>query len=492
MSRIKISENLFLEKNELVRLQKFFGEDGWQRAMRSLVKQYGVVQNEELSSFAVVASATANAVDVLPGLAYNSNMEAIVSDKRVTVPIGAAVSGQDKWVVLRRAVTNNEVGTVSIQTDGSLAGVGTEFTKVLRGQPNFPTKVRFTDSASNIYEYEVVSVNSDTSAVLSGSFVAQSGLHYAVVGTFTPGFTPSDGDKDIYEYDFFEIEVITSEAKPEVGANEFILAQLAYPSGGGVFSIVDLRGDCSFSSTEVNSGSEEGGSSNGKNPLLSLLAVRQVGGTVYGDKFLRLELIIEYAYKVISFDYVSTGDGWVLSISEGSCNAMNLTPAQIPNGTFDGFIVLNRDNMRSVKILSQTANTLLIKNDENTSQLLSENSDLIIVPDFTHLEVIARADSNVDMPEIPFTKETGAADGYLRMTVELEYPNGENAALESVVNMKLKYCMFSSSGHRGHPFSFNTANYQDYTDGVSKSVTDGNIAVNVGALVPTAEDRNYS
>lgn len=491
MSRVKISENLFLEKNELLRLQRFSGEEGWQRAMRSLVKRYGVVQNEELSSFAVVASVTENAVDVLPGLAYNSNMEAIVSDKRVTIPVGSAVAGQDKWVILRRAVTNNEAGTVSIQTDGSLAGVGTEFTKVLRGQPNFPTKVRFTDSASNIYEYEVVSVSSDTSAVLSGSFVAQSGLHYAVVGTFTPGFIPSDGDKEIYEYDFFEIEVVTSEAKPEVGANEFILAQLVYPTVGNVFSIVDLRGDCLFSSTAVSE-SEEGGASNGMNPLVSLLAVRRVGGTAYGDKFLRLELIIEYAYKVISFDYVSTGDGWVLSISDGSCNAMNLTPSQIPNGTFDGFIVLNRDNMRAVKVLSQTGNTLVIKNDENASQLLSDNSDLIIVPDFTHLEVMARADSNVDMPEIPFTKETGAADGRLRMIVELEYPDGENAELEDIVNMKLKYRMFSSSGYRGYPFAFNTANYQDYTDGVSKSVADGNIAVNVGALVPTAEKRNYS
>ena len=242
MSRVKISENLFLEKNELQRIQKFSGEDGWQRAMRSLVKKYGVVQNEDKTSFAVVVSSATNSVDVLPGLAYNSNMEAIAMEQRVTLALGAAVTGQDKWIILRRAVTNNERGTVSVQSDGSLTGVGTEFTKVLRGQPNFPTKVRFTSSSQNIYEYEVVSVVSDTSAILSGNFVAESGMKYSVVGTFTPGFIPSSADKEIYEYDYFNLEIVNSATKPEVTNDEFILACIKY-SVGGAWNIVDLRGD---------------------------------------------------------------------------------------------------------------------------------------------------------------------------------------------------------------------------------------------------------
>lgn len=492
MSRLKISENLFLEKNELVRLQKFIGEEGWQRAMRSIIKRYGVVQNDDLSSFGVVASATSNAVDVLPGLAYNSLMEAIVSESRVTVPVGSAIVGQDKWIILRRSVINNEAGTVSIQTDGSLGGVGTEFTKVLRGQPNFPTKVRFTDSESNIYDYEVVSVSSDTSAVLSGSFIAQSGLHYAVVGTFTPGFIPSDADKDIYEYDSFEIEVITSDAKPEVGRDEFILAKLDYSGLGGIFNIVDLRGDCLFSSEEIESSSEESVSSNGANPFVSLLSVRQIGGSVYGEKFANLELIIEYAYKILSFDYVSTGDGWLLSVYDGSCNAMNLAPSEIPNGTFNGFMVFNRDNMRAAKILSQTGSSLMIKNDENASKLLSDNSDLIIVPDFINFEAAAFVDSNVTMPETPFTKGVGAADGRMRMNINIEYPDSQNGSLVDVVNVKLKYRMFSTSKYRGYPFAFNTASYQDYTDGIIKTVADGNISINVGAIAPVYQERNYS
>ena len=187
---------------------------------------------------------------------------------------------------------------------------------------------------------------------------------------------------------------------------------------------------------------------------------------------------------------MSSGSGYVLTISNGSCNALALAPSAIPDGLLNGFIVLNRDNMRSVKVLSQTGNTLLIENKEDASQLLSENSDLIIVPDFTHIEFAIIAGSNVVMPEIPFTKETGAADGRLRMTVDLQYPDEEGG--DDNVDLKLKYRMFSSAGYRGYPFAFNTAPYMDYTDGVSKSVTDGEMTVSLASLIPTAEERNYS
>ena len=487
MSKLKISENLFLETNELQRAQRFFTTEGWQRAVRALVKRYGVVQNEDLSSFAVVASASANSIDVMPGLAFNSQMEAIVSRSRVTIAIGAAVTGQDKWIVLRRAITNDEVGTVAVQTDGSIIGTGTEFTKVLRGQPNFPTQVRFTTSAHNIYEYEVVSVVSDTSAVLSGSFTAETGLKYSVVGTFTPGFVPSLGNKEIYEYDGFEIEVVNSASKPTVTADEFVIAQLRYSVLGG-YTIVDLRGDCAFSGETVLSDEE----SAGENPFVSLLSVQRVGGRAEGERFARLEFVVEYGYKVESFNYISTENGWLLTVLSGSCNALSTAPSSFPNGMFNGFIVVNRENMRAVKVLSQEGNQFTIENRQDASKLLSDNSDLIIVPDFTHLEVMVQAESNVLFPTVPFTKETGAADGMLRMTVELEYPRENNASLESYVNLKLKYRMFSSEGYRGYPFTFNAGTYHDYTDDSDKSVIGGAMVINLGAIVPGAEERNYS
>lgn len=485
MSKVKISENLFLEKNELVRMQEFSGKNGWQRAFRSLVKRYGIVMNEDASSFGVVASSVEGSVDILPGLAYNSQMEAIVSRDRITVSLGSVVEGQDKWIVLRRAVTANELGTVSIQTDGSLTGIGTEFTKVLRGQPNFPTKVRFTSSSQNIREYEVVSVISDTSAVLSGGFVAESGQKYSVIGTFTPGFIPAAGNKEIYEHDYFEIEVITSDAKPELTEDEYILARMAY-NVGGTYTILDLRGDYSFSMESISADAE---SSEGMNPLVSLLGVRRVGGTAVGEQFATLEFLIEYAYKIISFDYVSTGSGWALTISEGSCNALNELET-LPDGLFNGFIVLNRENMKSAKILSQVGMVLNIENKEGAAQLLSELPDLIVIPDFAQLEAAIKVETNAVMTEIPFTKVSGIADGRMRLAVNLEYPNlisgeiVETETVKSAVNITLKYRMFSADGRRGYPYVFNTATYHDYLDDVDKTAGNGAIVVNIGNVVP--------
>ena len=222
------------------------------------------------------------------------------------------------------------------------------------------------------------------------------------------------------------------------------------------------------------------------------IALRQVGGTLLGDRFARIELLIEYSYKVESFNYISTENGWLLTVLSGSCNAVETAPSSFPSGMFDGFIVINRDNMRSVKILSQQGNRFTIENRKDAAKLLSDNSDLIIVPDFTHLEVAVSLDSNILMTDVPFTKETGAADGRLRMTFEVEYPDGEDVSLASTVNLKLKYRMFSSEGYRGYPFTFNAATYHDYTDDTDKTSVAGDVILNVAGMVPTGDQRNYS
>ena len=188
MSRLKFSENLFLEVNELQRLVKFLADDGYKLAIKSMSKSFGIVENSGNTYFKVTAKAgTANTVIINPGIAFTTDVDAIVMENAVEMQI--LNTGINRWLVLSRDVKNIETGTVTINTDGSLSGIGTEFTKVLRGQPNFPTKVKF-ESTLNSGEYEVVSVVSDTSAILAGSFVNENNLKYSVIGTFTPGFQP--------------------------------------------------------------------------------------------------------------------------------------------------------------------------------------------------------------------------------------------------------------------------------------------------------------
>ena len=154
-------------------------------------------------------------------------------------------TGINRWLVLSRDVKNIETGTVTINTDGSLSGIGTEFTKVLRGQPNFPTKVKF-GSTLNSGEYEVVSVASDTSAILAGSFVNENNLKYSVIGTFTPGFQPLADNKMIYEYDSYNIRIVDSADKPSLSANEFIIAGISFDDSGGMSILMSVSIQCSI------------------------------------------------------------------------------------------------------------------------------------------------------------------------------------------------------------------------------------------------------
>ena len=53
MSKLKLSSNLFLEVNELNRLVQFLKKDGYELAIKSLVKTFGIVQTAENNYYKV-------------------------------------------------------------------------------------------------------------------------------------------------------------------------------------------------------------------------------------------------------------------------------------------------------------------------------------------------------------------------------------------------------------------------------------------------------
>ena len=58
MSRLKISENLFLEKNELNRLIKSVVDDGYKRLLSPMVTNFGIVRDSQNNSFKIVKNGT--------------------------------------------------------------------------------------------------------------------------------------------------------------------------------------------------------------------------------------------------------------------------------------------------------------------------------------------------------------------------------------------------------------------------------------------------
>lgn len=482
MSRLKFSSNLFLEVNELQRFNKFLEEDGWKRAMKAISKNFGIVENASNSYFKVTPRAGSNSVIVInAGIAFDSNMDAIVMTDDLELSVGN--TGSNRWVILSRAVTNEEQGTVSINSDGSLSGIGTEFTKVLRGQPNFPVKVKF-NSTSNNGEYEVVSVTSDTSALLSGSFVNQSNIKYSVVGTFTPGFQPTENNKMIYEYDSYNIEVVDSEDRPAVSEDEFILAMISFDASGSM-NVSDERIRYMFNNPYTQSDESD----NSTDPLVSLLSTGVVGGIhAVGSAAAEFELIMEHGYTVTRHELLTTSTSNTFNIISGQSNFLGT--GNIPDGMFRGWLLVNRANMKYALIDDNSNKSLYISNLD-TSIILDSGNDFIIVPNCNEIEYEVTVSNNVDRPNIPFYFRSSIWNLYTRAKVHAFYPSNDVENFDNQVTITIKYRLMDNSGNQ-QPFSNLAIAQFENVNGQTETLSESSFVVDLTTIEPEAKQRNYS
>lgn len=482
MSRLKFSSNLFLEVNELQRSNKFLEEDGWKRAMKAISKNFGIVENASNSYFKVTARSGSNSVIVInAGIAFDSNMDAIVMTDDLELSVGN--TGSNRWVILSRAVTNEEQGTVSINSDGSLSGIGTEFTKVLRGQPNFPVKVKF-NSTSNNGEYEVVSVTSDTSALLSGSFVNQSNIKYSVVGTFTPGFQPTEDNKMIYEYDSYNIEVVDSEDRPAVSEDEFILAMISFDASGSM-NVSDERIRYMFNNPYTQSDESD----NSTDPLVSLLSTGVVGGIhAVGSAAAEFELIMEHGYTVTRHELLTTSTSNTFNIISGQSNFLGT--GNIPDGMFRGWLLVNRANMKYALIDDNSNKSLYISNLD-TSIILDSGNDFIIVPNCNEIEYEVTVSNNVDRPNIPFYFRSSIWNLYTRAKVHAFYPSNDVENFDNQVTITIKYRLMDNSGKQ-QPFSNLAIAQFENVNGQTETLSESSFVVDLTTIEPEAKQRNYS
>lgn len=482
MSRLKFSSNLFLEVNELQRFNKFLEEDGWKRAMKAISKNFGIVENASNSYFKVTARSGSNSVIVInAGIAFDSNMDAIVMTDDLELSVGN--TGSNRWVILSRAVTNEEQGTVSINSDGSLSGIGTEFTKVLRGQPNFPVKVKF-NSTSNNGEYEVVSVTSDTSALLSGSFVNQSNIKYSVIGTFTPGFQPTEDNKMIYEYDSYNIEVVDSDDRPAVSGDEFILAMISFDASGSM-NVSDERIRYMFNNPYTQSDESD----NSTDPLVSLLSTGVVGGIhAVGSAAAEFELIMEHGYTVTKHELLTTSTSNTFNIISGQSNFLGT--GNIPDGMFRGWLLVNRANMKYALIDDNSNKSLYISNLD-TSIILDRGNDFIIVPNCNEIEYEVTVSNNVDRPNIPFYFRSSIWNLYTRAKVHAFYPSNDVENFDNQVTITIKYRLMDNSGNQ-QPFSNLAIAQFENVNGQTETLSESSFVVDLTTIEPEAKQRNYS
>lgn len=231
MSYLKFSVDEFLEKQELQRFKKFLDDDGFryfllaQSVRFGLIKKQFSLSNEEYvienpggdilipQTISVNNQFTNGLCQEIGGLILQYNDIAAIDKygNLIYAPLGTLTIPNDNlwyWIKIKHQFTNNEVGTFSIDTQGNVVGVGSKLTEVLRGQPNFPSKIKFPNSINNTLEYDVLEVIDDENIIIQGTaFQAESNLQLVVVGTFTPNAVPPAIDKDIFNYDSCIISV---------------------------------------------------------------------------------------------------------------------------------------------------------------------------------------------------------------------------------------------------------------------------------------------
>lgn len=252
MSKLKITENLFLEKQELNRLIYFLQDEGAEKYDKLLINSYGIIpeSNSDMGfGFNVTTSATADSIDVAPGIAIDNDLNHITGSGETTV---LPQSPSDYYFIkIKYGVKNTEKGTVGVDANGNMVGTGTEFTKVLRGQPNFPTKIRIWDGTAWTTSFEVLQIVDDLNVILQGDFTGAtySAKKYGVVGSFSPDFTPNEDQSLIYEYDSVTYSAETSavsDPPPALDTNKEFYIAICQNIGGAV-SVIDIRDKYKFS-----------------------------------------------------------------------------------------------------------------------------------------------------------------------------------------------------------------------------------------------------
>lgn len=260
MSNIKLAPDLFVGISELDKLIKSLKDNGYLTLSKAIVNSYGVVINDKLNDSLKLIPGSSGQVTIKAGLAVNESHEYIIIEEDLVDKIVIVDNSQPYYVSISYKESSTEKGTISVSPDGTLTGLGTEFLTLFRGSTSkMPSKIKFLDSSNNISEYTISSVESDELAyinVISGLLVNESDLHFAIVGTYTPGIVIDESNKYPFINDLYEIKVSGTDNTNDT--TEFLLGTVS--NTGGTVTIVDKRDNSRFSTNDVNT--------TGDNPII--------------------------------------------------------------------------------------------------------------------------------------------------------------------------------------------------------------------------------
>lgn len=383
MSKLKIVSDLFLEKAELNRFQQFLTKDGYEADFLNNAENFGVVRNSYFdpnNKFLRFEQGLTAGVGLLnAGYAYdkNRNRIALLNNLSIDVPN----DGNWYWLKIKHKYSSIEVGKISIGgvNRGLMTGVGTKFTEVLRGQPNFPAKIRFNNSVNYQFEYEILQVIDDENALVQGIFDTLEGdLEYIVIGTFTPGYYPSPQDKEIFQYDsleyVLEMEGAQGQQPAYIEGEEFLIAKVRNVNNN--LDIQDNRYNFQFSTRSERLSELIDRSAN---PLIAIESIKRFdfnGRDFYSINFdWKFNILIQSPNTSTSTVNITNGYGGKFKVT-----------SDFIDGDFDRwrFYYENGDYSRILESFKNIDGSITVKLDV----LKSESSGLCICPDADSIGVV--------------------------------------------------------------------------------------------------------
>lgn len=402
MSKLKFSDDLFLEKAELNRLKKFLDDDGFRAFLLYNSVKFGFIKKENASFInGLVQEDTGFTVSINEARLIDSAGNLIYSPLIQQL----AVSNDNQWYWIKIIYTSSskEKGTFSIDTSGNLVCTSgdAELLTILRGQPNYPSRIKFLNASSNILEYDVEEVIDNNNAVLTGNFTAEANLTLSVIGTFTAGYVPIDSEKNIFQYDSSTITLIQSNTSTEPAhtvGTEFFLARVK--RNGSSLKIEDKRND--IWTTNANYFIKHLTSLN--NPLIGIEQI------TYDDPFSpRDKNIIEFSwgFRAVTFTVDLKNNKITISAGSGGIfRSINFNTV-FTDGDFDNWRVYGEDG-KYYKVKSSALNggniELVFDNLEATSFFSDVDSTtpisqiLAVVPEAEEIEIICVPDQDISDP----------------------------------------------------------------------------------------------
>lgn len=392
--KINVNGDLNLGSQEINRLIQSLDEKGFRSLFLKNSISFGLFDNStdgNWDNFSVTQGTNVGTLKVKEGIAVDNTGKIILWPE--TNNIALTDDNLWRWIKVSHQFDTRESGIVSIDVNGNLTGDGTNFLSSLRGLPNNPTRISFSGSVINIYEYDLVEVIDDTNAILAGNFVNETGLKIRVVGSFTPSIVVPSASKFPFQYDgclmTLVAESVANTPPALTDGQEFLLARIK--RNGGTVSIEDKRSLNVYRDKTSYQLNKELVSDN---PLIGIESVR-----FNNNLTTREENLIYIGFGFRSSNWTTDSSTNRVTLISGLGGKFKTT-SNFTDGDFDGWRLYTKDGQyATIKQSSLVATQInLILDTLDPDRFTDTTQELRVAPNVEQIELIFSthpADGNV-------------------------------------------------------------------------------------------------